>query len=232
MWAVIVNTLAIVAGCAIGLLVRRGLPERVTDAILKALGLITVVIGVQGTVDEPNILVMIVSCVVGVGVGEALDIDGHVNRWAERLTSRFAGAGEGAKAARAFITSCLVMNVGAMTIVGSLNAGLGVGYEMLYTKSLLDFTSGIIMTAAMGPGVAGSAAFTLVFQGAIVLLAGAIAPFMTDALVTELACTGSLMILATGLNMLEVCDLKILNYVPGLLVVPLAMWLLGAIGMA
>lgn len=232
MWAVIVNTLAIIAGCAIGLLVRRGLPERVTDAILKALGLITVVIGVQGTVDEPNILVMIVSCVVGVAVGEALEIDRHVNRWAERLTSRFTGPGEGAKAARAFITSCLVMNVGAMTIVGSLNAGLGVGYEMLYTKSLLDFTSGIIMTAAMGPGVFGSAAFTLVFQGAIVLLAGAIAPFMTDALITELACTGSLMILATGLNMLELCDLKILNYVPGLLVVPLAMWLLGAAGLA
>lgn len=231
MWAVIVNTIAIVAGCAIGLLVRRGLPERISDALMKGLGLCTVVIGVQGTVAEPNILVMIVSSVVGLAVGEALDVDGHVNRWTERLTSRFTGPGEGTKVARAFITSCLVMNVGAMTIVGSLDAGLGAGYDMLYTKSLLDFVSGIMMTAAMGVGVFGSALFTFVFQGGIVLLAGLIAPLMSDALITELACTGSLMILATGLNMIEVTKFKILNFVPGLLVVPLAMWALGAAGL-
>ena len=109
--------------------------------------------------------------------------------------------------------------------------GLGAGFDLLYTKSVLDFVSGIMMTAAMGVGVFGSALFTLVFQGAVVLLAGVIAPFMSDALILELSCTGSLMILATGLNMIEVTTFKILNLVPALLVVPLAMWALGAAGL-
>ena len=231
MWAVIVNTIAIVAGCAIGLLVRRGLPERISDVLMRGLGLCTIVIGVQGAVAEPNVLVMIIATVVGLAVGEALDIDGHVNRWTERLTGRLTGPGQGTAIARAFVTSCLVMNVGAMTIVGSLDAGLGAGFDLLYTKSVLDFVSGIMMTAAMGVGVFGSALFTLVFQGAIVLLAGVIAPFMSDALILELSCTGSLMILATGLNMIEVTTFKILNLVPALLVVPLAMWALGAAGL-
>ena len=231
MWAVIVNTIAIVAGCAIGLLVRRGLPERISDVLMRGLGLCTIVIGVQGAVAEPNVLVMIIATVVGLAVGEALDIDGHVSRWTERLTGRLTGPGQGTAIARAFVTSCLVMNVGAMTIVGSLDAGLGAGFDLLYTKSVLDFVSGIMMTAAMGVGVFGSALFTLVFQGAVVLLAGVIAPFMSDALILELSCTGSLMILATGLNMIEVTSFKILNLVPALLVVPLAMWALGAAGL-
>ena len=122
MWAVIVNTIAIIAGTTVGLLLRRGLPDSITDAVMKALGLCTIVIGIQGAIVEQNILLLIVATVIGVAIGEAGDIDGHVNRWTEKLTSRFTGAGEGAKVANAFITSCLIMNVGAMTIVGSLDA--------------------------------------------------------------------------------------------------------------
>ena len=175
MWAVIVNTIAIIAGTTVGLLLRRGLPDSITDAVMKALGLCTIAIGIQGAIVEQNILLLIVATVIGVAIGEAGDIDGRVNHWTEKLTSRFTGAGEGAKVANAFITSCLIMNVGAMTIVGSLDAGLVGDFDMLYTKSLLDFVAGIMMGAALGVGVYGSAAFTLVFQGAIVLTAGFVA---------------------------------------------------------
>ena len=116
---------------------------------MQALGICTVVIGAQGAVAEPNILIMIVSAVIGVFIGEWLDLDGRINRFTERLTSRFAGEGEGARIANAFITSCLIMNVGAMVIVGSLNAGLRADFAMLYTKSLLDFIAGIMMAAVM-----------------------------------------------------------------------------------
>ena len=119
-------------------------------------------------------------------------------------------------------TSCLIMNVGAMVIVGSLQAGLSHDYAMLYTKSLLDLVSGVMMAAAMGVGVMGSAAFTLVFQGSIVLLAQVIAPFMSEALIHELSCTGSLMILAIGFNMIGLTKFKVINFIPALLVVPLA----------
>lgn len=118
------------------------------------------------------------------------------------------------------------MNVGAMVIVGSLNAGLRADFAMLYTKSLLDFIAGIMMAAVMGIGVMGSGIFTLFFQGGIVLLAQYIAPFLSDQLVTEVSCTGSLLILALGLNMLEVTKIKVLNYLPALAVVPVVVTLM------
>ena len=154
MFAVIVNTVAIILGSALGLCLSRGLPKSLTDALMEALGLCTILIGIQGAIKEENILLLIVAIVVGVLIGEAIDLDGKVNRFAERVTRRFnkEGTTDSARIANAFVTSCLIMNVGAMVIVGSLDAGLRADYTMLYTKSLLDFISGIMMTAAMGIG--------------------------------------------------------------------------------
>lgn len=230
MFAVIVNTVAIIIGTTVGLLFRRGIPKEISDIVMQALGLCTVIIGVQGAVAEQNILVMIIACVVGAGLGEAMDWDGHINRFAERLTSRWSGAGEGAKIANAFVTSCLIMNVGAMVIVGSLNAGLAADFTMLYTKSLLDMVSGAIMGAAMGIGVMGSAAFTLLFQGAIVLGAEWLAPFLSRDVIAEVSCTGCLLILAIGLNMIGLTKIKVLNYLPALAVVPVVLYIMNCIG--
>ena len=232
MFAVIVNTLAIVAGSLIGLLLRQGLPERLTGALMQGLGLCTVMIGVQGAIQESNILVMIVSVVLGILIGEAVDADGHVNRFTERLLSRFSkGRGESGRLANAFVTSCLIMNVGAMVIVGSLDAGLREDYTMLYTKSLLDTIAGVMMTAAMGIGVMGSAFFTLFFQGGIVLLAEQVAPYLSDYVIQEISCTGCLIILALGTNMLELTNIKVINYLPALVMVPLVIKLMNAIGL-
>ena len=205
-------------------MLKKGIPEKVSQAIMEALGVCTLVIGIQGTAAEPNILIMIISVVIGVLIGELFDLDGNINRFTEKITSRFAGKGEGAKIANAFVTSCLIMNVGAMVIVGSLNAGLRADYAMLYTKSLLDFVAGIMMAAVMGIGVMGSGIFTLLFQGSIVILAEYIAPFLSDQIVTEISCTGSLLILALGLNMIGLTKIKVLNYLPALIIVPLAVW--------
>ena len=217
-FAVIVNAAAIIFGATIGLLLKKGIPENVSQAIMEALGVCTLVIGIQGTIAEPEILIMISSVVIGVLLGEIFDLDGRINRFTEKITSRCA------KIANAFVTSCLIMNVGAMVIVGSLNAGLREDYAMLYTKSLLDFVAGIMMAAVMGVGVMGSGIFTLLFQGAIVILAEYIAPFLSDQIVTEISCTGSLLILALGLNMIGLTKIKVLNYLPALIIVPLAVW--------
>lgn len=223
MFAVIVNTLAIAIASLIGLCLRRGMTKNITDAVMQALGICTVLIGIQGAVSEKHVLLLIISVVIGVIIGEWGDWDGHVNRWAEKVTVACTKSGDAAGIANAFITSCLIMNVGAMVIVGSLAAGMAEDYTMLYTKSLLDFVSGIMLSAAMGIGVMGSAVFTLIFQGGIVLLAQYIAPFCSPLLIEELSHTGSLLILAIGLNMIGLTKFKVLNYVPALLVIPFAL---------
>lgn len=194
---------------------------------MQALGICTVLIGIQGAVSEKHVLLLIISVVIGVIIGEWGDWDGHVNRWAEKVTVACTKSGDAAGIANAFVTSCLIMNVGAMVIVGSLAAGMAEDYTMLYTKSLLDFVSGIMLSAAMGIGVMGSAVFTLIFQGGIVLLAQYIAPFCSPLLIEELSHTGSLLILAIGLNMIGFTKFKVLNYVPALLVIPFALWISG-----
>lgn len=224
MFAVIVNTLAIIAGALLGLIARRFISKTVSDAVMVALGLCTVVIGVDGTIKGGDILLVIISICLGTAAGEALRLEDRTNSGCERLLSRFAkGEGAGARIASAFVTSCLIMNVGAMVIVGSLQAGLAEDYTMLYTKSLLDFCSGIMLAAAMGAGVLGSALFTLVFQGFIVLFSEQLAPYLDDQVISALSATGSLMILAIGLNMIGVTKLKVINYLPSLIFAPLVL---------
>lgn len=231
MFAVIVNTLAIVAGALIGLLIRRGISEKLSHEVLRGLGLCTMIIGVAGAIKTGNILIMIVSVGVGVAVGEALTLEDRVNSRTDAILKKFSHGGNSSGIAEAFVTSCLIMNVGAMVIVGSLEAGLREDFTMLYTKSLLDFTAGIVLAATMGVGVLGSALFTLLFQGAIVLFSSYLAPLLSDFLINELSATGSALILAIGMNMVGITKFKVINYLPALLVVPFALKLVVAAGL-
>lgn len=103
-----------------------------------------------------------------------------------------------------------------MTIVGSLQSGLTGDHEMIYTKSMLDGIASIIFASSLGYGVLFSAAAVFVYQGAIVLLAQWVAPFLSDTVVAEMTCTGSLLIIALGLNMLGLTKIKVANYLPAL----------------
>lgn len=230
MIGVIVNTLTVLIGSTIGLLCKKGIPERLSDAIMKAIGLCTLAIGIAGILSGENTLVLIISMVLGVLVGELLDLDGRVNRLVEKVASKTAGAGKAAQISQGFITACLLFCIGAMTIVGSLNAGLKGDQEMLFTKSLLDFISSIMLSATLGIGVLFSAAFVLVFQGAIVLMAGLLEPLLSTAAINELTCCGSLMILALGLNILGISKLKVINYLPALIIVPFLTMAMAALG--
>lgn len=230
MFGVIVNTATVLLGSIIGLICKKGIPERLSSAVMTAIGLCTIAIGFTGVLDGENTLVLIISMVLGVLVGELLDIDGHVNRLVERVAGKAAGAGKAAQISQGFITACLLFCIGAMTIVGSLNAGLRGDNEMLLTKSLLDFISSIMLAATLGIGVLFSAAFVLVFQGGIVLLAQFLAPVLSEACIAELTCAGSLMILALGLNIVGITKIKVINFLPALVLVPFVVKLMAIVG--
>ena len=230
MFGVLVNTATVLLGSTIGLICKKGIPERLSNAVMTAIGLCTVAIGFMGILDGENTLVLIISMVLGVLIGELLDIDGHVNRLVERVAGKAAGAGKAAQISQGFIMACLLICIGAMTIVGSLNAALRGDNEMLLTKSLLDFISSIMLAATLGIGVLFSAAFVLVFQGGIVLLAQFLAPVLSEACIAELTCAGSLMILALGMNIVGITKIKVINFLPSLVLVPFVLKLLQMVG--
>lgn len=230
MYSVFVNTFTVILGSIIGLICKKGIPQKLSDAVMTGIGLCTLVIGITGVLSGQNTLVLILSIVLGVIVGELLDLDGRVNRLVERVAAKTAGAGKAAQISQGFITACLLFCIGAMTIVGSLNAGLKGDHEMILTKSLLDFISSIMLSATLGIGVLFSAVFVLVFQGGLVLLAQYLAPFLSEAVINELTCAGSLMILALGLNIMGITKIKVINFIPALLIVPFAVMIFTALG--
>lgn len=231
MIGVMVNVIAVLAGSAIGLIFKRGIPKKVADAIMLGIGLCTMYIGISGAIKGQNQLVAIIAMVLGAAVGTLLDIDRGLTALADRFEARFRKPdGSGASLAEGFVTASLLFCIGAMTIVGSLNAGLTGDNQMLYTKSVLDFISAIMLSATLGIGVMCSALFVLVFQGAIALLAGFLAPILSDAAIVEMTCVGSLLITALSLNILGIAKIKVANYLPAIFFAPPVVWVMSLIG--
>ena len=229
----IVNALAILAGAAAGLLLKQAagrlssvLPDsaalgaRLQNIITQGLALCVIYLGVSGSLKGQNSLITILSMVIGALVGELLDLDGAMYRlgdWVQKKMARLAPAGGEASISEGFVTASRLFCVGAMAIVGALNDGLTGDHDMLFAKSLLDGVSSVVFAASLGIGVAFSAAAVLVYQGAIALLASFLAPFLGDAVIAEMTCVGSLMIVAIGLNMLGLTKIKVMNLVPAML---------------
>lgn len=226
MFGVIVNTAAVILGSFIGLVFKKGIPKKLTDAVMLGIGLCTLYIGVSGTLKGSNTIVLILSVVLGAMIGTALNIDGAITRLGDALEKRFSPKGGKVSVTQGFVTACLLFCVGAMTIVGSLNAGLTGDNEMLLTKSVLDFISAIMLSVSLGIGVLFSAAFVLVFQGGLVLLAGFLQPVLDTAAINEIVCAGSLLIVALGLNLLGITKIKVADYLPAILIAPILCWII------
>ncbi|MBQ6838764.1 MAG: DUF554 domain-containing protein [Clostridia bacterium] len=221
---VLVNTLTVIIGSTVGLILKKQIPEKLTNAVMTAIGLCTIAIGVTGVIKGENQLVMIISLVFGTIVGTLIDIDGKLSRLGDKFQNKRAKNGnvhsDNATFSQGFVTASLLFCVGAMTIVGSMNAGISGDNQMLYTKSVLDLISSSMLAASLGFGVLCASGFVLVFQGALVALAMALGSFLNDFAVNELICAGSVMITALGLNLIGVTKIKVANLLPGLIFVP------------
>ena len=219
MFGVLVNVATVLIGSTVGLLFRKMIPQNATDFVMKGIGLCTIYIGIDGALGGTNPLIAIISMAVGALIGALADLDKHLNHFAGKLEDRFKNKdGSGPSIAEGFVTASLVFCVGAMTIVGSLQSGLTGDHSMLITKATLDLVSSLIFAASLGIGVMMAAAFVLVFQGSIVLIAQAAAPFLTDYVIGEMTCVGSILIMALGMNIIGVTNFKVMNYLPAIFI--------------
>lgn len=218
MLGTIVNALAVIAGAFVGLLLKKGIPEKISDVVMKGVALCVLYIGISGALSGTNTLITIISIVIGAVVGSLLDIDRRLNSLGEFAERKLSKGDEKTSIAEGFVSASLLFCVGSMAIVGSIQSGLTGNHEMIYTKSMLDGISAIIFTSTLGAGVFLSAAAVLVYQGAIVLCAQWVQPFLSDYAVAEMTCVGSLLIIALALNMLGITKLKTANYLPAVFV--------------
>jgi len=229
----LVNAAAIIVGSLLGILLTR-IPESIRKTVMQGIGLAVVVLGLKMALGTENILLVIVSIVVGAILGEWIRIDHGLNQAGKWLEKKVGGDKQGS-IATGFVTATLVYCIGAMGVLGAMDSGLRNNHDILYTKALIDGFSAIIFTSTLGIGVLFSAIPVLLYQGVITLLStqiyNLVSEKMLDAILLEVTAVGGLMIIAIGINILELKKIQVANMLPALIVaalgVPFVDWLSG-----
>ncbi len=217
----LLNALTVLLGGVFGTLIGNRLPERIHLALFGALGLFTVLIGILSAITTRNPLILLGALLVGVLAGEAVDLEKALERLGSWLQSKLARPGS--TLSEAFVASSLVFCVGPLSILGPLDNGLSGDITKLAIKATLDGFAAIAFGATLGWGVLLSIFTILVYQGALSLGAGALAPVLgaNSEAIVELTATGGLILVAVGLKLLKIRDLRVANYLPALVVAPL-----------
>lgn len=230
MIAVVINVVLVLAGSLLGLLLKNRFSQRLGDAVVKCLALCTFGIGASSLLGTQDTLCVIVCMALGTLLGEWIDIEKRLDGAGEALKKKLLKGGS-SSFVEGFVTATILYCVGAMAINGSIEAGLNHSYGVLISKSVLDGISSITFTAAMGVGVAFSTIPILVYEGALVLLAGAVGPYLGEAVVTEMSAVGGAIIVGISINMMGLSQSKfrVGNMLPAIflpiLYLPLSQWL-------
>lgn len=217
MTGALVNAAAIIFSGFAGMLLRGGISEAMRKSVMQSMGLAVIVVALQMALQSRNAVVLIVALAAGTAIGAWLDLEGRMDRFAARITARtgerFGDVGKG------FVSASLIYCLGAMGIVGALSEGLTGDASTLFAKAMIDGATAIIFAASMGVGVLFSALPVLFYEGAITLGASALSSFFTEAMLAEMNGVGGVLVLAIGLNMLEMAKIPIANLLPAIFVV-------------
>jgi len=233
----LVNAVTVTVGTTAGLLLKNGLPHRFEQTIKQALGLCTFFIGAGGAIcglvsaengvlSTKHTMLLVLSMVIGALVGELLDIERKLDEFGTLVQRKFSHGSEDSKFVEGFVAASLLFCVGAMSIVGSLEDGLNGDPSILIAKAILDGVASVVFSASLGKGVYLSVLPVLVYQGGITLLARFIRPWMTDELISQMSCIGSVLIFAIGFNLMFDKKVKVGNLLPAVLI-PVVFFFLG-----
>lgn len=214
MLGTIVNFLAIVGGALVGLFLKGGIPEKVSNTVMQGIALCILYIGISGAFKVENMLVVIICMSIGAVIGEFADLDNLLKKLGDWLQSKFKN--NDSKISEGFVSASLLYCVGAMAIVGSLESGLQGKHDILFSKSILDGISAIIFSSTLGIGVMLSGLSVLLYQGIITLCASFLSPVLSSAVISNMTACGSLIIVGLGLNILGVTKIKVANLLPAI----------------
>jgi uncharacterized membrane protein YqgA involved in biofilm formation len=245
----VVNVAAVLLGSAIGVLVGHRLSQRTRDVVTDGLGLVTLLIAGSGAMsisdpawsravgDSAPMLIVLGSLVLGGIIGSVLGIEERLEgfggwlqgRLQSRARRRGAAGTDRQRFIEGFVTASLVFCVGPLTVLGSINDGLGNGADQLYLKSALDGFASIAFAASLGWGVAASVVALVAVQGTLTALGAGLGDIMPAAQVAALTATGGLMLVGVALRLLRIKQLPVGDLLPGLLIAPLLTTLVAAL---
>ncbi len=224
----IVNVIAIIVGSIVGILIGHNIPKRVHDILIKGLGLFTIAIGMKMFVGTEQLIIILLSILVGGACGELLGIEKRLENFGAKIKSitkikesRFIDG---------FMTASLVYCIGPIAIMGSLYDGISANHELLLIKSILDGTASIGFAAGLGVGVLFSFVPVLIYQGAITIAAMHLGHLFSSAMIAEITAAGGILMLGLGINLLgsfgERGRIPGGNFLPAIANAPLLTWLI------
>jgi hypothetical protein len=236
----ILNIITVLVGSALGLLIGNRISDKMQSSVMTGLGFVSLYVGISNAGSTGNLIIPLLALVFGVIIGELIGIDAALERfagWLQARTSSMDGAHGDADERRrrfitGFITASLLFCVGPLTVVGSIQDGMGLpgGFQQLAIKSVLDGFAAMALASSLGIGVAFTAVTVLLIQGGLALAGGALGNFMTPAMTNEMTAVGGLMIIGLSLILLDLKRPRVANFLPGLLLAPLMVAIATALG--
>lgn len=216
MIGVIVNAVTSSLAAVIGVGLKNRISERFTTPVLWVIALGLAAMGIQGAVQSRNMLLVLASMIIGTVLGTAIGIEDRMNQFGEFLKMHLS-RGDDSKFVKGFVTLSMMETIGAMAIIGPIQAALG-SNDLLYFKSAIDAVSSFIFGALYGLGVVPVGIVLFVYETIFYVLATFLLPLMTPDVVRELNAVGCLMILAIALNMLQLTKFKVADFLPALFI--------------
>ncbi len=234
MIAAVINAALVLLGSLAGLFFGKKIKDKYTQAISMGLGLCVGMIGFTTIIGTEDTLCVIICMVVGIVLGELLQIEARLDRLGEILKNKVMKNQSNSRFTEGFMSATLLFCVGSMAIMGSMEAGINHDYSIILSKSVIDCVTAVTFAAAMGVGVCFSACGVLLYQGLLTLLFIWVGPFLPDAVITEMSAVGGLLILGISINMLGLLGerrLRVGNMLPAVFLpiayIPLANWIAG-----
>jgi len=211
------NVIAVIIGSLIGLLLHKRFPEKIKLIVFQAIGLGTIIIGIQMALKVEDLLVLIFSLLIGGIIGQIIDLEKHFEKLGNVVKNKIKSNNE--NFVEGLITAFLIFCIGSMTIIGAIDEGIRHDHSLLFTKSILDGFTSVALASTYGIGVLFSIIPLLIYQGGITFLAMQFQNFFSETLINQLTAVGGVLILGIGINLLEIQKIKITNLLPALVVV-------------
>lgn len=218
MLAVVINAVVIVLGTIIGLIGGNRFSKDLQEQVINMIGICVMFIGIATSLKGESLLIIVVSSILGVVIGHILKLEDRINGLGEKVKKLVVKDHEDSTFVTAFVTSSLFFCVGSMSILGAISAGLTQDYSILFTKSILDVVTAIILAASLGVGVVFSAVIVLFYEGAIAIFASYLQVFFTEHMISNISGVGGILIFALGINLMGIKELKTSNMLPAIVV--------------
>ena len=223
MIATVINALAVIIGSALGLFFKSKIKSEFKTIVMTSSGLITLALGLGMAFDSPDTLASLFSLILGGFAGTAMRIEDRVLSLGERFAPK--GEGEDMSFGVGFLNSSLLFCSGAMSIVGSIDAGTVGNYDLILIKSVMDGFMAVVFAAAYGKGVFLSAATIIVYQGFFTLAGGFLSPLLGEEGIAIISAVGGYLLVMLALSLLELKKIKTGNFLPALVFAPILLYL-------